>query len=160
MSFPSDRTYSFDANLQFSDGLAAQTASGFLQSGGANGILDFGGNQSSSPKQQARIDAVAVLDVTAIDISSGNETYKIIVIGSNDPNFASGTGQMLGEIELGKGASLDGFDMLDSVTGRYELLFCTQQGGTIYENVGFYLVAGGTTPSITVVGFVAVLPMI
>ena len=61
---------------------------------------------------------------------------------------------------LGKGASLDGLNMADSVTGRYELLFSTNQAGSIYQYVGFYLVAGGTTPSITIEGFCAVLPTI
>lgn len=159
MSFPSDRTYSFDANLQFSDG-GNYTASGWLQAFGVNGTIDFGGNQGVTPKQQARIDAVAVLDITTLKISAGNETYKLIVIGSNDPGFGAGTGVMLGEIEVGKGASLDGLNMADSVTGRYELLWTNQQGGTIYENVGVYLVAGGTAPSLTVNGFHAVLPTI
>lgn len=157
MSFPNDRTYSFDINLLFADGAAAQTASGFMQVGGANGIVDLGGNQGTSPKQQARIDAVAVLDVTAIDISSGNETYKIQILGSNDPGMATGN-VSLGGIELGKGASLDGVNMADSVTGRYEIMFSTQAAGTLYEYVGVYVTEGGTTPSLTANGFIAVLP--
>lgn len=159
MSFPNDRTYSFDANLQFADAAVALTATGFFQVGGVNSIIDFGGNQGVTPKQQSRIDAIAVIDVTAIDIASGNETYKIMIIGSNDAGLATGN-QCLAEIMLGKGASLDGLNMADSVVGRYELPFCTQQAGSIYEFVGVYLVAGGTTPSITVEGFFAVLPSI
>lgn len=158
MSFPNDRTYSYDANLQFSDG-GAYTATGFLQSGGVNGILDFGGNQGLTPKQQARVDACAVIDVTAIDISSGNETYKLMVIVSNDPALATGN-VCAGMIELGKGASLDGLSMADSVIGRYEVMWSNNVAGSIYEFVGVYLVAAGTTPSITIEGFHAALPMI
>jgi len=127
MSFPNDRTYSFDANLQFADGAAAQTASGFTQSAGANGILDMGGNQGTSPKQQARIDAMAVIDVTAIDISSGNETYQIDIMVSNDPSFGAGNFVCAGGIQLGKGASLRGpAAQTDSVIGRLELGFATR----------------------------------
>ena len=47
MSFPNLRTYAFDANTQVSDNAAAYTASGYLQSGGADGIWDLGGNQGA-----------------------------------------------------------------------------------------------------------------
>lgn len=156
MSFPNDRTYAFDANLLFSDGLAALTATGFSQAYGANGILDLGGNQGTSPKQQARIDACAVIDISAIDISSGNETYWIQIIGSNDPALATGN-VMLAAVQVGKGASLSGLNMADSVVGRIELPFCTQVAGSLYEYVGVYVTMGGTTPSLTMSGFVAVL---
>lgn len=156
MGFPNDRTYSFDANLVLSDGIAAQTATGYAQAYGANGFLDLGGNQGTTPKQQARIDAVAVIDVSAIDISSGNETYKLIIVGSNDPGFASGNVE-LAAIQIGKGASLEILNAADAVVGRIELPFCTQVLGNLYEYIGLYLVAAGTTPSITYAAFVAVL---
>ncbi len=157
MSFPNDRAYNFDANLVLSDGAAAYTATGYAQVGGANAILDLGGNQSTSPAQQARMDAVVVIDVSAIDITSGNETYKLIVVGSNDPGLATGNVE-LAAIQLGKGASLEILNGADSVTGQYEIFFSTNQAGTLYEFLGLYVVAGGTTPSITFTADVAVLP--
>lgn len=154
MSFPNDRTYSFDKNLELSDG-GTYTATGFLQVGGASAILDMGGNQGTSPVQQARIDAVAVIDVTAITVS-GTQTYKLMLLGSNDP--AMGTGNVcLGEMTLGKGTSIDGINMADSVIGRYELMFCTQAAGTLYEFIALYLI-GANSPSIAIEAFVAVLP--
>lgn len=158
MSFPNDRTYSFDANLMLADNAVAYTASGFSQVGGANAILDLGGNQGTNPQELARVDAVAVIDVTALDISSGNETYKMIAVVSNDPNFGAGNVAMAGEIEIGKGVSLDGIDMADSVVGRYELMFTNQLAGQIYEFAALYLVIGGTTPSLNISAFLAVLP--
>ena len=158
MSFPNDRTYSFDANLLLSDNAAAYTASGFAQVGGQNAILDLGGNQGTSPVELARVDCVAVIDATAFDITSGNETYKMIALVSNDPNFGSGNVAMAGEIEIGKGTSLDGIDMADSVIGRYELMFSNQLAGQIYEYVALYLSIGGTTPSLNISAFLAVLP--
>lgn len=155
MSFPNDRTYSFDANLMLSDGAAAYTATGYTQVGGANAILDLGGNQSTSPVQQARIDAVAVVDVTAITVS-GTQTYKLYVVGSNDPGLATGN-VVLGGMMLGKGTSSDILTASDSVTGRYEIFFCTNVAGSLYEYVGLYIVAANS-PSVTFSAFVAVLP--
>jgi hypothetical protein len=154
MSFPNDRTYSFDKNLEFSDG-GTYTATGFLQVGGANAILDLGGNQGTTPVQQSRIDAVAVCDVTAITVS-GTQTYKLMVLGSNDAGMATGN-VCLGEITLGKGTSIDGTNMADGVTGRYEIMFSTNVAGSLYQFVAVYLVAANT-PSITIEGFIAVLP--
>jgi len=158
MAFPSDRTYSFDVNLVLADGAAAQTATGFAQANGANGIVDLGGNQGTSPVQQARIDAVAVIDVTALDISSSNESYRLSILVSNDPAFGAGNVDMAAEISLGKGGSRDGVNMKDSVVGRYEVPFCTQIAGVLYEYAALYITTGGTTPSITASAFIAVLP--
>ena len=76
-----------------------------------------------------------VCDVTtAIKISAGNETYKkLVVLVSNDPAFGAGNCFMAGEIEVGKGVSLDGLDMADSVIGRYEIMFSNNLAGSIYE---------------------------
>lgn len=152
-----DRTYSFDANLQLSDNSAAYGATGFAQVGGAQGLIDLGGNQGTTPKQQARTDAALVLDVTAIKTSSGNETYKVILLGSNDPAFGAGNVEMLGEIMLGAAASRDGINMLTSTTGRYELFFTNEQANVKYEYLTLYLVIGGTTPTINLLAFVGVL---
>lgn len=157
MAFPNDRTYSFDANLQFSDNAAAYTANGYLQSGGADGVIDLGGNQGTSPTQQARIDAMAIFDVTAIDIASANERYTFKILLCNDPAFASSVFEAAA-ITLGKGSAGTPTTLGDSVIGRYELGFTNQVAGTIYEYMKVYLIVAGTTPSISVLGFVAVLP--
>lgn len=158
MSFPNDRTYNFDVNLLLSDNASAYTATGYSQVGGAQAILDLGGNQGSTPIQQARASVVAVVDVTAIKISAGNESYKLMVLASNDPAFGPGNVDQIGEIMVGKGASRDGVNMKDSVTGRYEIMCATQIAGTIYEYVALYLVAAGTLPSISLSAFLAVIP--
>ena len=159
MSFPNDRTYTPDINNFLSDNAAPYTTTGYLQVGGANQILDLGGNQGTSPVQQARMDCVAVIDVTALKISSGNETYKFYVVVSNDPGLATGN-VVAGGAEVGKGASLDIPNAGDNVTGRLEIMFSNNVAGSIYEYVGVYLAVGGTTPSISVEAFLAVLPEI
>lgn len=172
MAFPNLRTYVFDANNVLSDNSSAYTASGYLQAGGADGVVDFGGNQgitvtlpaiddvSSITPQQPRIDAVLVVDVTAIDIASGNETYQLDLMVSNDPNFAAANVVCAGGIQMGKGASLRGaVAQKDSVIGSYELMFTNNIAGAIYQYAKVYLTAGGTTPSINISSYVSVLPV-
>ena len=158
MSFPNDRTYTPDANLIFADGAAAQTASGVSQVGGVACTIDLGGNQSTTPAQQARHDVVAVIDVTAIKVTSSNETYKFLVNVSNDPAFGSGNVVNAGSIQVGFGGSTDVVNGATSVTGRYEVMFSTNIAGSVYEYVQVYAVLGGTSPSITYDGFYAVIP--
>lgn len=170
MPFPNFRTYSFDANTLLSDNSAAYTVTGFAQALGADGLVDLGGNQgsvitlpsiadvSTITPQQPRIDAYLVVDVTAIDVSSGNETYKLLLLVSNDPGFGAGAVEQAAGVMLGKGASRDGINMKDSVTGRIELGFTNQIEGNIYQYAKLYLVIGGTTPSINLAAFIAVTP--
>jgi hypothetical protein len=94
-------------------------------------VLDLGGNQGTSPAQQARIDAVAIFDVTAITVS-GTQTYQLDIVLSNDPAFLTGN-VIAGGIQLGKGTSLRVSAQGDSVIGRYEVGFTNQLAGTIYE---------------------------
>ena len=155
MSFPNDRTYSFDINLQLSDNAAAYAATGNLQVGGTDAVLDLGGLASQSPSQLARIDAMLILDVTAITVS-GTQTYQFDVQLSNDPGFGSGV-VTAGGLQLGKGTSLRNTNSSDSVIGRYELGFCNQIAGTIYEFMRVALTAANT-PNISVSSFIAVLP--
>lgn len=158
-----DRTYSFDANMVLSDNAAPYTATGFAQANGADGILDLGGNQFVTPLQQARMDGVVVIDVTAFDATTTDEAARLLLLGSNDPAFGNGSIQVLAEIELaggvlsvlGPGAA--GVTKTATV-GRYELPFCSEQNSVKYEYVKMFNVLSGTTPSISYSAFIAVLP--
>jgi hypothetical protein len=165
MPFPNDRTYTFDKNLELADGAVPMTVTGFAQTGGANGVLDLGGNQGTTPKQQSRIDAVCVIDMTSI-ANNGTQTYKFMLLGSNDAGMATGN-VCLGEVTVGAGASIDGINMATSPpvtapatvgSGRYELLFTTNQAGLLYEFVALYVIIGGAASSAAFKAFVAVLP--
>lgn len=158
-----DRNYSFDANLQLSDNAAAYTAAGFAQVGGADAILDLGGNQGVTPLQQARMDGVCVIDVTTLDATTTDEAYRILILGSNVAAFTAGTIQVLGEIELAGGVlSVLGPGAAGvtktATAGRYEILFSTEQNSTKFEFIKLFNVLSGTTPSISYSAFVAVLP--
>src|SRR5271168_4080687 len=112
------RNYSFDANMQLSDG-PAYAAAGWTTVGGAQQILDLGGNQgititlpsiansSTIPPQQARIDAVAVIYVSAVTVS-GSDIYRLTLVGSNTASMAGATSNyVLGQLQFGEGAQMD-----------------------------------------------------
>lgn len=169
-----DRTYSVDANAFLSDGIAAYTATGYAQYAGADGIVDLGGNQSVTitlpsiadsttiTPQQARIDAVCVLDVTAVTVS-GTAVAKVIVVGSNDPAFGAGKTAQLGMMEFGAAASLEQINGFVTATpnavggSRYEIPFTSEQNNVKYQFVKVYVVIANSG-SITFKAFVAVLP--
>lgn len=155
MPFPNDRTYSPDINLFLSDG-AAYTASGYSTVGGAQAVLDLGGNQNVSPAQQARIDAMLVVDATAMTVT-GTNTARLVIALSNDPAFGAGNVVQGPSQVIGAGGSLDVPNGTTSVTGRYEIGFTNQIAGTIYEYMALYIVIGSTA-AITLEAFVVVLP--
>lgn len=94
----------------------------------------------------ARFDGRVIVDVSAIDVSSGDESYFIRSQFSNSSTFASGVigGPML---QLGDSTVLIG-ESADSVVGRYELPVCNEINGVTYRYMRIYTDVGGTTPSI------------
>jgi hypothetical protein len=172
------RDYTFDANMQLSDGAAAYTAAGFAQVGGAQAIVDIGGNQgititlpsiadsSTITPQQARIDLVAVIYISAITVS-GSNVYKLIVVGSNSAGVNS-SNVVLGMMEFGVGASLDAPNLANThapagsgnfpAGDQYELLFTNEFQSTPYEFISLYV--AGTFGSITFSAYASVLPRI
>lgn len=160
-----DRTYSFDVNLQLSDGAAAQTSSGYSQVGGATAQLDLGGNQATGAVNVAgRIDAMVVIFLIAGTFST-SDVYRFTVCGSNDPAFAAGNVQNFASIDFGIAASRDGLNAMTTAaplgTGyypkdsMYELPFTNEQNNVKYEFLQMYVTA---TTSIQYTAYVAVLP--
>ena len=169
-----DRTYSFDANAGLSDGAAAYAANGFAQYAGQDGLVDLGGNTgvtvnlpsiadvSTIKPQYARIDAVVVVDVTAVT-TSGSALEKIFVVLSNDAAFGAGNVFMAGQLQFGNSSALEYVNPATtaapaSVGGsRYEIPFTNEQNNVKYQYVKLWNVISGSG-SITYKAFVAVLP--
>lgn len=82
-----------------------------------------------------------VIDVTAIEIASNDEAYKITLQGSSSATFASGIVD-LAEITLGA-AEVIGGDQ-DSAVGRYQVPFRTEKNGTVWPYVRVYTDVAGT----------------
>lgn len=116
-------TYPFDSEMVLHDGTAI-TADG----AGSVAYYDVGGS--------FRFPAAVVVNVTACDDASGDETYDVIIQGSAASNFA--TTKQLGSMTITRGD-----------TGRFTILFDNDQDGTVYRYVRVYFDVGGTTPSIS-----------
>lgn len=103
----------FDYNLRLKDaGLVAASAA--AQVGGANKILDLGAG---------RVDGIVFIDVSALEVDSGNEVYGIEAQFSSDSAFGSGV--VVGA-QLRIGDSSVAFGTADNVVGRYELPVCNE----------------------------------
>jgi len=168
----SERNYTFDINAVLAVGAVAQTAAGFAQAGGADGLWDLGGNQgvtitlpsiadsTTLTPQQARIDAVVVIDLTG-GTFSGSTLYRLCLLGCNDPAFGSNV-QLLNEMVLGNSSVLDWSNGIttpapNTIGGStYEMLFTNEQNGIKYQYVKLYV--AGTITSITFKARGAVLP--
>ncbi len=168
-----DRSYSYDANNGLADGAAPMVAAGYAQFAGADGIVDLGGNQGVTvtlpgisavgtiTPQQARIDAVCVVDVSALTLA-GVDIYNFLVLGSNDPSFGAGNVYALGAMSIGMGAAMafpngGNTAAVPAVGGnRFEILFTNEQNNVKYQYVKLYIT--GTFGSVTFKSFIAVLP--
>jgi hypothetical protein len=123
--------YIFDALLELKDaGLVAADAAGQVDA--ADKIIDIG---------TGLFEGTLVIDVTAVEIASNDEVYKISVQGSSSSTFASDIVD-LAEISLGALEVIGGD--VDSTTGRYELPFNNRKNNTYYRYARLYTDVGGT----------------
>lgn len=124
--------YTFDANLQFKDaGLVAADAGATVS--GAAKIVDFGTGLFAGDM---------VIDVSAIEIASNDESYEIQVQLSSSSTFASDIVQGP-SLKLGALETLVGTDV-DSSTGRYILPFRNEENGVWYRYARLYTNVSGT----------------
>jgi hypothetical protein len=137
---PSQFSKPYDALLQLKDA-GAVTADAAAQVGGSNQILDLG---------VGRVDAKVKLQVTALDVASGDERYVLTMQGSNSATFASGIVN-LGSKQFGDSSVT--LESADSVVGEYEFAVTNDQNGSLYRYVRMYTDVSGTTPSINYVAW-------
>ncbi len=129
--------YPYDASMLLHDGAAAVTSSAAGVVASAAKVFDT----ESTTTPVGRFPVAVVINISALDVADGNETYDLIFEGSNSATFASGN-QQLGSIVVG-------------ATGRYTILADNEQGGTVYRYFRIRAALAGTTPSITYVAFMA-----
>ena len=148
----------FDVNLELHDGAAATTSSGAGQVDGGAAYIDLetgGVSGHKKPHVPVMRDAAAVFDISAIKVSAGDETYRLVVEGSDNTDFSTGDEEVLAEIEVGDAAAVEGDQ--DGIVGR-RIVPITSLGkatNTPYRYVRARWVLGGTSPSITAVVFLA-----
>lgn len=94
-----------------------------------------------------------VLDVTALDTVTGDESYQFILEGSPDANFGTAANiKVMAELRVG-GATGNAPNGSADVPGRFLINFRNERNGTTYRYVRLRTIIAGTTPSITFSGF-------
>jgi hypothetical protein len=111
-------------------GLVAADAAG--QVDGSDVIVDLG---------EGLVEGHLVIDITAIEIDTNDESYRISLQGSSKSDFTD-TIVDLAEISLGAQEVIGGDQ--DSTTGRYKVPFRTEKNGTIWPYVRVYCDVSGT----------------
>lgn len=137
------RGYNIDIELLLADGAAAVTADGVSQVSSAAATKKVGAG---------RFEGVLIIDVSAIKISANDEVYHLLLQGSSAEAFS--TKETLAQITLGATEVRPG-GAIDSVVGRYEIPFTTEQHDTVYDWIRLYTDVAGTSPSITFKAWVA-----
>ena len=149
----------FDAMLAFCSA-EVRTTTGYF---GAPATLDLGG---AAPVSAAgRTDFVWSMDITAVDMTSNDESYKLNLFGSNDVAFGNGNVELLAFHDF---AAVTAGRQVATILGASPTIPPTGLGGTIvqlpatnlmqriyYRYLRMYLVVGGTTPSITVTSWIS-----
>ena len=112
-----------------------------------------------------RFTGFLVLDVSALDLSSGDETYQLQLLASNDPAFANGNVELLAVRDFSAAAAgrlaaticppSSPVPMTGKAATRFEIPFSNQMGPFILRYSQLRLVAAGTTPSITLAAWIA-----
>lgn len=131
----------YDADLQLQDaGLIAASTNGDY-------ILDMG---------DGIFDGFMVIDVTAVEVASGDEIYDIYLEGSSVADMTSGS-VALSQIRMGNAS--DPADS-DTGTGRFTVPVRNEQNGTLYRYVRLRAVVAGTVATgINLSSFLAKRPV-
>lgn len=143
-------SYTYDADLEMSSaGLIAADAAWLV--GGAARVLDVG---------TGRFEGKCIIDISALEIASGDERYDLLIQGSNSATFASDI-VILAALPVGDGSTIgaafagSGVDV-DDTAGRYVIPFCNERNNIYYRYIrGFTVVTGSIATGINLTAFVA-----
>lgn len=150
------QSVTFDVLTQLQDAVAL-TSSQAGEVATVARVLDFG-NVTSGPsaEQVAYTRAKLVADVTAIDGTTGDESYQIVLQLSDDAS-GNGVGFDAGDTVVNKAvipigdaggvASSTADD--DYAVGRRYITVDNESAGVVFRFARAFLVIAGTTPSIT-----------
>ena len=131
------------SSFQYDDATALKDAGLIDATTTGSTILDIG---------KGMVDNVLVLDVSAVEVATGDEKYTTHLEGSNVADMSSGS-VTLANIPMGNATA-----PADAATGvgRFVVPFRNEQNGTIYRYVRLYtLVAGTVATGINFTAFLA-----
>lgn len=147
----------FDAMMAFCN---AQTlvATGYFNNLNS-GQLDIGGGVAGTTQGAGRTEGLWCFTVSAIDFSSVDEIYKLHLFGSNDVAFGNGNVELLHFHDFAATAALRQVATILGATPTippvgvvgtiFQIPFTNLMQRITYRYLRMYLVAAGTTPSIT-----------
>lgn len=96
-----------------------------------------------------------VVDVTAIDVTTGDEAYSLMLEGSPDAAFGTaGNIRVVSELRIGGATFTTPNGAADGV-GRFAIPFRNERNGTLYRYLRLYTLIAGTSPSLTFSAFLA-----
>lgn len=146
----SQHSYTFDASTELRDRAdGAETGSG-----AETKVLDFGNVTSGlAVTQVAYVAGSLVIDVDALDFTTGDESYDILVQLSDNATFSSGNVATKAKVHLGAAEGADGDDQ--SGLGRLVIGVDNEFQGTLFRFMRLANVLGGTSPSITYEAFLS-----
>jgi hypothetical protein len=150
----------YDAQLAFCSAQSI-TATGYFNNLNS-GQLDLGG---ASPVSAAgRTDFIWNIDISVLDETTTDETYKIALLGSNDVAFGNGNVELLAFHDFGLAANR----VIATILGTTPVVPPTGLGGTLiqipatnlmqriyYRYLRMYGVLSGTTPIFTCTAWIS-----
>ncbi len=89
----------------------------------------------------ARVDARVIVDISAIEVATGDEKYEIEVQVSNTSGFGAG---IFVAALLRLGDSSVSFESADTAVGRREIAFTNEINGVTYRYVRLFTRIAGT----------------
>lgn len=146
--FPRETGYTLDTLLQFQAAAVNDTADAVGASDIDLGAAGSGGNELGPAEMRGDL----VIDVSVLDVVTGDESYTFTVLGSDNADFTTGDQEDLGSFVIGGATALVGD--LASDTGRYVIPFSNKRNTRLYQHLRLNLAIAGTTPSITWSAFV------
>lgn len=136
--FPQYDSRPYDTAMALAD-TQTVTTSAALQVSSADQILDLGA---------AHFQGDAVFDIGAVDVTTGDESSKLLIQGSNSATFASGVVTLAAALFGDSTITGDSADRTGSE--RVVIPFENVRAGTVYRYLRGYVLAAGTSPSIVV----------
>lgn len=123
--------YVFDANLELKDAGLVETSAAATVDSSAK-ILNLG---------DAYVEGAVVIDISAIEVASGNELYQIGWQLSDSATFSSGIYEAA-TLCVGDSSVIGGD--ADTAVGRYVLRVSNEHGGAIYTYARLYTTISGS----------------
>lgn len=143
----------FDVVTAFANGQTL-TATGYVNAIQAQ--VDIG---------QGRWIGKLALDISALDLSSADETYRLFLLGSNDSAFGNGNVDILATQDFAAATAgrlvptivpaSDAVPPARQSANRIILPVTNQRGIYTFRYLQLYAVIGGTTPSMTLAAWLA-----